>query len=174
MAVQQCERPCAKAASAAQPYAAVDELSPHCLGPQSLPLTRSRARKQGYEINPTLVGYSHLRSALSPNERYRLKSLWEAELHDADVVFVFGVPSILAELQKKLSAELRPGAHVVSNTFPFSTAADTAWVEVDRRYVDTGGMARGELDDSGRVFLYRVGDEQEPSEGRRDASDAAS
>ena len=100
------------------------------------------------------------------------------------------MPSILAELQQKLSAvgrsqssiprladqrrltqptlpltrsrlipeqELPPGAHVVSNSFPFSTTADAAWVEVDRRYVDTGGMARGELDDSGRVFLYRVG-----------------
>tara|TARA_B110001452_G_scaffold31339_1_gene24551 strand:+ start:3520 stop:3915 length:396 start_codon:yes stop_codon:yes gene_type:complete len=41
-------------------------------------------RATGYD--PTLVGYSQLRSALCPNERHRLKSLWEAELHDADVV----------------------------------------------------------------------------------------
>ena len=55
----------------------------------------------------------------------------------------------------------------MSNSFPFSTTADAAWVEVDRRYVDTGGMARGELDDSGRVFLYRVGGTgEESSEGR--------
>ena len=60
---------------------------------------------------------------------------------------------ILGELQQKLSAELPPGAHVVSNAFPFPK--DAAWTEVERRWVEAG-MAQGTLDDSSQVYLYRV------------------
>ena len=110
-------------------------------------------RATGFEINGPLVAYSKLRSALNPAERFRLESLWTADVTDADLVFVYGVPSILGELQQKLSAELPPGAHVVSNAFPFPKHA--AWTEVERRWVEAG-MAQGTLDDSSQVYLYRV------------------
>ena len=112
------------------------------------------ARATGYEINGALFLYSRLRSCLSTNEHFRMQSLWEADVSDADLVFVYGVPSILTPLQRKLSLELPPGAHVVSNAFPFPP--DHTWAEVSRQWVEAG-MTHGTLDDSSQVFVYRVG-----------------
>lgn len=109
-------------------------------------------RATGYEINAPLVAYSQLRSVRNAEERFHLQSLWEADVSDADLVFVYGVPSILNDLQAKLSRELPAGAHVVSNSFPFP--ADAAWAEVDRTFVEAGVST---LDDSSTLYLYRVG-----------------
>lgn len=111
-------------------------------------------RATGYEINGALLLYSRMRSGLSTNEHFQMKSLWDADVSDADLVFVYGVPSILTPLQRKLSRELPPGAHVVSNAFPFPP--DHTWVEISRRWVEAG-MTHGTLDDSSQIFLYRVG-----------------
>ena len=69
----------------------------------------------GFEINPWLACYSRLRDG--SNEQTRWQSLWDAELHDADVVLVFGNPPMLDALGAKLRSELRDGAIVVSNAY---------------------------------------------------------
>lgn len=110
-------------------------------------------RSTGYEINGALVAYARMRSLRDANESHLLRSLWDADVRDADVVFVYGVPSILNDLQAKLAAELPAGAHVVSNAFPFTKSP--AWVEVERTWVEAG-LSQATLDDSSNVFLYRL------------------
>ena len=112
------------------------------------------ARGTGYEINPPLVAYSNMRSTFTGGrERFFLRSLWEADVADADLVFVYGVPSMLPELQAKLTRELPANAHVVSNAFPFPK--NEHWEEIEEQWVDAG-MSQGTLDDSSKVYLYRI------------------
>jgi hypothetical protein len=78
----------------------------------------------GWEINPFLVGYSRLRSSGRwAREETRWRSLWDAPVAEADVVLIYGAPPIMHELGRKLKAELRPGAVVVSNGYPLPPEA---------------------------------------------------
>ena len=77
---------------------------------------------------------------------------------DADVVFVYGVPSILGKLERKLTAEMKVGSFVVSNAFPFAAmpppnGTTRALSLLDKQFVEVG---RGALDESSAVFLYGV------------------
>ena len=46
-----------------------------------------------------LVAFSRMRSLFNaPSERFRLQCMWSADISDANVVFVYGVPSILGRL----------------------------------------------------------------------------
>lgn len=111
-------------------------------------------RATGIEINPALVAFSKMRSIFNlPSERFRLQCMWTADVSDADVIFVYGVPSILGRLGEKLVDELPEGAHVVSNSFPFTQTRGL--VELDRRWVEAG-LKDMSADDSSAVFLYRV------------------
>lgn len=80
------------------------------------------ANSVGLEINPYLVLYTRLRAFFGP---YRgsvtalWQSLWSADLHQADVVFVYLIPWKMEVLAEKLKSELKPGALVISNSFIF-------------------------------------------------------
>ena len=137
----------------------------HCvdLGSGDGALVRAAVREggfgtaTGYEINPMLVAWSQLRAAAG--ERYRMQSLWEADLSEAQLVFVYGVPSILGDLETKLCAELPAGSHVISNAFPIVRSPRGAGearrlTELDRRWVESGPS----MDSSADLFLYRLDD----------------
>ena len=83
------------------------------------------ARATGIELNPALVAFARLRSHGQNSETFHLGSFWEASLADADVVLVYGVPSIMAQLELKLVRELKQGSIVISNAFPFVTSRTT-------------------------------------------------
>ena len=72
------------------------------------------ARVIGYEINPILVLFSNLRGA-----RTRWKNFWSADIHNADVIFIYLLPWKMERLAEKLKKELKPGATIVSNSFIF-------------------------------------------------------
>jgi SAM-dependent methyltransferase len=76
----------------------------------------------GYELNPILVLYTKIRAFFSPDKKHitvRWKSLWKADIHNADVVFVYLLPLSLNLLQQKLLTELKPGTRIISNSFIF-------------------------------------------------------
>ena len=85
------------------------------------------------------------------------RSLWGADLTDADVVLLYAVPSVMDELELKLTRELRPGSLVVSNSFTLPTRRPepgaAALTHVERRWVDVG---RWSMDDSSAMHVYRV------------------
>lgn len=72
------------------------------------------ARATGYEINPLLVLYANLRHA-----RTLWKNFWGADIHDADIVFIYLLPWKMERLAKKLKTECKKGAVIVSNSFIF-------------------------------------------------------
>ena len=80
-----------------------------------------------------------------------------ADLSDADLVFVYGVPSIMVALEAKLTRELPVDAVVVSNLFRFPDVEEnrtTALVEEASQWVDAG-LQNLSMDDSGMLFVYR-------------------
>ena len=76
----------------------------------------------GFEINPFLVFLSAVRTLGSPY-RGRIvttwKNFWNADIHDADVLFVYLLPWRMERLANKLKKETKPGTIIVSNSFIF-------------------------------------------------------
>ena len=76
----------------------------------------------GFEINPILVVWTKLRILFSPlHQRIKVhwKTLWRADLRDADVVYVYLLPHRMKQLEKLLKKQLKPNSIVVSNSFIF-------------------------------------------------------
>lgn len=76
----------------------------------------------GYEHNPLLVMQSRKRfKELGIEERalVYMENFWSADISKYDGVVVYGIPYIMTRLEEKLKKELKPGARVVSYSFPF-------------------------------------------------------
>lgn len=74
----------------------------------------------GYEIDPGQVWMSRRRAKKFKlaNVLFYTKSFWEISLNDVDVVFVYGLPPYMQRLADKCTAELKPGARIVSAIYP--------------------------------------------------------
>lgn len=84
----------------------------------------------GIEVNPLLVAISKLKLSLADpiakkNARFIQGNLWEFNTTPYNVVIVYGIPSMMSELKKKLIRELQPGAKVITVLFAFSTRKPT-------------------------------------------------
>jgi len=76
----------------------------------------------GFEINPFLVLFSYIRSFFSPYKNSvhtYWKDFWNANLRNADVVFIYLLPWKMDALEKRLQKNMRKGALIVSNSFIF-------------------------------------------------------
>lgn len=87
------------------------------LGSGNGKLLRLAAKKgalaTGFEINPFLVLYSKF----STDTRW--KNFWNADISDADVVFIYLLPWKMDRLAAKLKKECKKGTIIVSNSFIF-------------------------------------------------------
>jgi len=80
------------------------------------------AEAVGYEINPFLVlltGVKKLWSKQRTSIRCYWKNFWNADIQDADIVFVYLLPWRMDQLEKKLQTGVKKGTLVVSNSFIF-------------------------------------------------------
>jgi 2-polyprenyl-3-methyl-5-hydroxy-6-metoxy-1,4-benzoquinol methylase len=79
------------------------------------------AEAYGYEINPLLVMWSWWQNHRRPlkNAHFRWANLWLTNFARFQVVTIFGMTYIMKDLETKLLKELKPGARVVCNSFPF-------------------------------------------------------
>lgn len=66
-----------------------------------------------------------------PNISWQWEDLWRAKLGDYDVVYAFLSPVPMADLWKKVEAEMPPGSLFISNTFPVPGIAPSRIIEVD-------------------------------------------
>lgn len=85
---------------------------------------RAGAQAYGFEINPALVLLARFRirlAGLRGKAFVHWKSFWGQDFSSFDMVAVYGMPHIMKDLEAKLHKELKPGARVVSLTFPFPT-----------------------------------------------------
>lgn len=77
-------------------------------------------RAIGVELIFPLFVVCKIRQLLSGNKRmqFKNKNLFQENLSQADVVYVFGIPGTLAgRVKEKFKQELKPGARVVSYVF---------------------------------------------------------
>lgn len=76
------------------------------------------ARVVGYELNPLLAAYSRfrLRKFGSRAHIYR-QNLLDADLVQADIIFIFGITELMPKLADKLMRECRSGTRIVSFAF---------------------------------------------------------
>lgn len=87
------------------------------------------ARIIGIEQSPLPLLWSRARAAFGaiPNVEFRRNDLFQESFHDADVLFCYLSPDIMARLKEKLEKELRPGTILISHAFamPGWTPAET-------------------------------------------------
>lgn len=94
----------------------------------------------GVEIDPLRVWYSRALikfKGLSPKIKIIRQNLLETNLSDADVVTLFLLPRILANLKVKLLKELKPGTRIACYRYPLS-------------------LPELERDDEEKIFIYQI------------------
>ena len=108
----------------------------------------------GVEIDGELVRTARERAraaGVADRVRFVEGDLFAADVQDATVVTVYLIPSMMAAVERKLRAELKPGTRVVAHDYPFPS-----WTA--ERYVEGESIvkirATGQTD--ARFFLYRV------------------
>lgn len=79
---------------------------------------RCPVRGIGYELNPLAYAKARLLCLGSPDIDIRMRDFWSADLSGARMVFCYLFPDVMDRMARKLTAELRPGAMVVSFNFP--------------------------------------------------------
>lgn len=87
----------------------------------------------GIEHAPLPWLFARLRAAALPNLMIRRADLWQVPLAGYDLVYAFLSPAPMARLWAKATEEMRPGALLVSNSFPVPEASAEFVVEVDDR-----------------------------------------
>ena len=73
----------------------------------------------GVDINPLLIWVSLIKARLADlkNIHFRRENIFSSDLSDADVVYLFLMPELLAKLKKKLVSELKPKTIILSHGF---------------------------------------------------------
>ena len=80
------------------------------------------ANAVGYELSPLVYVLARIRKFFwGSKARIDFTDFRFKNLSDADVIVCYLLPESLARLQKKLEAELKPGARIVSYAFPIGT-----------------------------------------------------
>lgn len=87
-------------------------------------LAAAGAEAHGFEHNILLVWRSRraiIKTGLSERAFVHWSDFWDEDFSRFNAVTIYGIPYIMRRLEKKLRAELRPSARVVSYAFPFPT-----------------------------------------------------
>jgi SAM-dependent methyltransferase len=77
-------------------------------------------RGVGIDIDPARIREANENAKKAGGERlvrFEEKDLFQADIHDANVVMLFLLNSVNLKLRPKLLQELKPGTRIVSNTF---------------------------------------------------------
>lgn len=77
------------------------------------------ALSYGYEINPLIFLISKIKLHDAKNTHPMLKDYWKENLTRYDYITVWGVPTMMSRLEKKLLIELKKGTLVASNHCKF-------------------------------------------------------
>lgn len=82
--------------------------------------THPSIHADGFEISPVVWMLGVLRARwMKSGVHMHFQSLFEADLRDADVVYLYLLPSLMNRLASKLDCELKPGTPVISHAFRF-------------------------------------------------------
>lgn len=92
------------------------------------------ARGVGIDIEPERIRQSREnadRAGVEPRVHFEINDLFAADIHDATVVMLYLLPSVNERLRPKLLKELKPGARIVSHSFPMGDWKPDKEQEVD-------------------------------------------
>mgnify|MGYP001609889647 FL=1 len=100
---------------------------------------RGARSSMGCEIHPGLVKLSNERikkAGLQKIASVKRQSMWNVDVRDATIVFIYQIPYAMKKLGDKLKAELPPGARIIVSAFPIPE-----WTPVQQE---------------GQVYLYKT------------------
>lgn len=88
----------------------------------------------GYEISPYPFLKGWLLNMLGRNDvTLKFESFMRANLADADVIFLYLLPSAMRALETKFAKELRPGTRVISHGFRFTNRTHSEVLDFKKR-----------------------------------------
>ena len=85
-----------------------------------LELAKAGLIVDGFEHKPELVRRSRQRirdANLQDHAQIFATSFWDVDLSSYDVIYIYGMNSVLGRVEKKLEKEMRPDAKFISNVF---------------------------------------------------------
>ena len=108
----------------------------------------------GVDIDASMVALSNAnaaRAGIADRARFYEHDLFTTDVGAATVVTVYLLPSVMVDVERKLRAELKPGARVVVHDFPFPNWRPEKAITVESvDKIKVTGFATSQL------FLYRV------------------
>ena len=98
------------------------------------------ARGVGIDIDPALVresGENARRAGVGVSERtaFRASDIFAVDLREATVVTMYLLSGLVAKLEPKLLAELKPGTRIVAHDYGFPTWQPDRTVQVSKTYM---------------------------------------
>ncbi|PSN12722.1 SAM-dependent methyltransferase [filamentous cyanobacterium CCP5] len=78
----------------------------------------------GIDIDPAQVAVARQKAAargLADRLSFRVGNLYESDVHDATVVFIYLLPHLNLRLRPRLASQLQPGARIISHQFDMGT-----------------------------------------------------
>jgi len=108
-----------------------------------LAATQYKAGGLGVDIDPELVeraNASARKLGVADRVQFKVQDVLVADISRATVMTLYLLPGMMASLQKKLLAELKPGTRIVSHDFTFDRWKPdrTITVETQEKYEMTG------------------------------------
>ncbi|MBA3507080.1 MAG: hypothetical protein H0T80_15045 [Betaproteobacteria bacterium] len=106
----------------------------------------------GVDIDPALVKLANENAAkagVADRVQFFERDLFVTDVSTATVVTLYLLPSIMAKVETKLRADLKPGARIVSHDYPFPT-----WPVTRTRELDIAEKVRISGTSFTRLLLY--------------------
>ncbi|HKU86073.1 MAG TPA: methyltransferase domain-containing protein [Casimicrobiaceae bacterium] len=116
---------------------------------------RYRARGGfGVDINPVAIAQANenaVKAGVADRVQFHERDMFATDVRDATVVTIYLMPSIMGKVERKLRAELKPGARIVVHDFPFPDWRPEKTILVES--LDKLGVTGFALS---QLYLYRV------------------
>ena len=108
----------------------------------------------GVDINPVAIAHARenaIEAGVADRVQFHERDLFATDVREATVVTVYLLPSIMGKVERKLRAELKPGARIVVHDFPFPDWRPEKTILVESLdKLGVSGLALSQL------YLYRV------------------
>jgi SAM-dependent methyltransferase len=108
----------------------------------------------GVDINPVAVAQANenaIKAGVADRVQFHERDMFATDVGEATVVTIYLLPSIMGKVERKLRAELQPGARIVVHDFPFPDWRPEKTILVES--LDKLGVTGFALS---QLYLYRV------------------
>lgn len=80
----------------------------------------SGAKAIGFEVSPWPYLIAKIKTLFTKNTTVKLLNIFRVDLSEADVIYCYLLPSLIAKLENKVKTELKSQTRIVSVDFPFN------------------------------------------------------